>query len=199
MGIMSFKLLTVMIITILILNPQVTISQQLTVSEYAILMMNVSRELVNIAELFVEEEEPALYDVLVAKDKLKNILTRLVLVSPPSEFRDYHFSYTLCLFYVYASFELYHRGRMSRNETLMDAADVLGEEFVQCTRQTIPKLREAISKYMERMCDPSYPDVCIPPPPPDLDCKDIPYRNFRVLPPDPHHFDADRDGIGCET
>lgn len=48
-------------------------------------------------------------------------------------------------------------------------------------------------------CDPSYPTVCIPPPPPDLDCKDIPYRNFIVLPPDPHHFDGDGDGIGCET
>jgi predicted nucleic acid-binding Zn ribbon protein len=48
-------------------------------------------------------------------------------------------------------------------------------------------------------CDPSYPTVCIPPPPPDLDCKDIQYRNFVVLPPDPHHFDGDGDGIGCET
>jgi len=48
-------------------------------------------------------------------------------------------------------------------------------------------------------CDPSYPDVCIPPPPPDLNCADITYRNFRVLPPDPHHFDGDGDGIGCET
>jgi micrococcal nuclease len=47
-------------------------------------------------------------------------------------------------------------------------------------------------------CHPSYPDVCIPPPPPDLDCGDIPHRNFRVLPPDPHRFDSDRDGIGCE-
>jgi micrococcal nuclease len=47
-------------------------------------------------------------------------------------------------------------------------------------------------------CDPSYPDVCIAPPPPDLDCKDIPYRRFRVLPPDPHNFDNDHDGIGCE-
>lgn len=47
-------------------------------------------------------------------------------------------------------------------------------------------------------CDPSYPDVCIPPPPPDLDCSDIPYRRFRVLPPDPHRFDGDHDGIGCE-
>jgi uncharacterized protein YraI len=47
-------------------------------------------------------------------------------------------------------------------------------------------------------CDPSYPDVCIPSPPPDLDCGDIPYRRFRVLPPDPHRFDGDHDGIGCE-
>jgi len=48
-------------------------------------------------------------------------------------------------------------------------------------------------------CDPSYPTVCIPPPPPDLDCKNIPYRRFRVLPPDPHNFDTDHDGIGCES
>ncbi len=48
-------------------------------------------------------------------------------------------------------------------------------------------------------CDPAYPDVCIPPPPPDLDCSDIPYRRFRVLPPDPHQFDRDGNGIGCES
>ena len=48
-------------------------------------------------------------------------------------------------------------------------------------------------------CDPSYPTVCIPPPPPDLDCKDVPYRRFRVLPPDPHHFDGGGDGVGCES
>lgn len=48
-------------------------------------------------------------------------------------------------------------------------------------------------------CDPSYPTVCIPPPPPDLDCGDIPYRRFQVLPPDPHRFDGDHDGVGCES
>jgi micrococcal nuclease len=48
-------------------------------------------------------------------------------------------------------------------------------------------------------CDPAYPDICIAPPPPDLDCKNIPYRNFRVLSPDPHRFDGDKDGIGCES
>jgi len=47
-------------------------------------------------------------------------------------------------------------------------------------------------------CDPSYPTVCIPPPPPDLDCGDIPYRRFQVLPPDPHNFDREGDGLGCE-
>lgn len=48
-------------------------------------------------------------------------------------------------------------------------------------------------------CDPSYPGVCIPPAPPDLDCGDIPYRRFQVLQPDPHNFDRDLDGIGCES
>jgi micrococcal nuclease len=44
----------------------------------------------------------------------------------------------------------------------------------------------------------SYPDVCIPPPPPDLDCGDVAYHRFTVYPPDPHRFDGDYDGIGCE-
>jgi len=48
-------------------------------------------------------------------------------------------------------------------------------------------------------CDPSYPDFCIPPPPPDLDCADIDEDNFTVYPPDPHNFDADGNGIGCES
>lgn len=48
-------------------------------------------------------------------------------------------------------------------------------------------------------CDRSYPDVCIAPAPPDLDCSQVPFRRFRVLPPDPHRFDGDRDGIGCES
>lgn len=47
-------------------------------------------------------------------------------------------------------------------------------------------------------CHPSYPTVCIPPAPPDLDCKDISYRRFKVIGSDPHRFDRDRDGIGCE-
>ena len=48
-------------------------------------------------------------------------------------------------------------------------------------------------------CDPSYPDVCIASSPPDLDCSDIPHRNFTVLQPDPHGFDGNYDGVGCEN
>jgi micrococcal nuclease len=48
-------------------------------------------------------------------------------------------------------------------------------------------------------CDPSYPDVCIPPAPPDLDCGEITHRRFRVTGNDPHRFDGDKDGIGCES
>jgi len=48
-------------------------------------------------------------------------------------------------------------------------------------------------------CDPSYPDVCIPPYPPDLDCGEIGFSNFRVVGSDPHGFDTDNDGIGCES
>jgi len=48
-------------------------------------------------------------------------------------------------------------------------------------------------------CDSSYPDVCIAPYPPDLNCDDISKNNFKVLPQDPHGFDREEDGIGCES
>lgn len=48
-------------------------------------------------------------------------------------------------------------------------------------------------------CDTAYPTVCIPSPPPDLNCGDIQHRKFTVLAADPHRFDGDKDGIGCES
>ena len=48
-------------------------------------------------------------------------------------------------------------------------------------------------------CDSSYPNSCISSPPPNLNCKDMSDKNFAVLPPDPHGFDRDEDGIGCES
>ena len=51
----------------------------------------------------------------------------------------------------------------------------------------------------EGACDSAYPSLCIPPPPPDLNCDDISHRSFKVLSPDPHRFDGDKDGVGCES
>lgn len=52
-------------------------------------------------------------------------------------------------------------------------------------------------------CEPSYPDFCIPIGSVDLDCGDIQWRRFTVrwdVPnPDPHRFDGEGDGIGCES
>ena len=65
----------------------------------------------------------------------------------------------------------------------------------------VPAFNEATpspSQQQASNCSGAYPTVCIPPAPPDLDCKDIPFKRFPVLPPDPHKFDADGDGIGCE-
>jgi hypothetical protein len=56
----------------------------------------------------------------------------------------------------------------------------------------------SLSAVAQNDCSPAYPDVCIAPPPPNLDCADISHRNFKVLAPDPHKFDRDKDGIGCE-
>ncbi len=47
-------------------------------------------------------------------------------------------------------------------------------------------------------CDSSYPDFCIQPPPPTLNCSDILQRGFTVLSPDRHDLDRDGNGIGCE-
>ena len=47
-------------------------------------------------------------------------------------------------------------------------------------------------------CDSSYPEICITTYSAKLICADIPFRNFKVLLPDPHGFDSDGDGIGCE-
>ena len=48
-------------------------------------------------------------------------------------------------------------------------------------------------------CDPSYPDFCIQSAPPDLDCSDIPQKMFTVRGSDPHGFDLDGNGEGCES
>jgi micrococcal nuclease len=64
--------------------------------------------------------------------------------------------------------------------------------------QPQPQVQVPVQQVQTGNCDPSYPDACIPPSPPDLDCGDISARRFTVLQPDPHRFDGDFDGVGCE-
>jgi micrococcal nuclease len=56
-----------------------------------------------------------------------------------------------------------------------------------------------ITDKMLNNCDPSYPTICIPSSPPDLDCMDVDQKNFQVKLPDPHRFDGDKNGVGCEA
>jgi hypothetical protein len=80
---------------------------------------------------------------------------------------------------------------------------VLAFTQATCERVTTPPPPPPSPPPAPSNCAPSYPTVCIPPPPPDLDCDEIPYSDFTVrydVPnPDPHGFDRDRDGIGCES
>jgi micrococcal nuclease len=55
-----------------------------------------------------------------------------------------------------------------------------------------------VSEPSHKNCDSSYPDVCIPSYPPDLDCGEVSSSQIRVTGNDPHGFDGDNDGIGCE-
>jgi hypothetical protein len=65
-------------------------------------------------------------------------------------------------------------------------------------RATSSATASAVEAVQGAECHPSYPDFCIPPPPPDLDCDDLSARGFRVLPPDPHRLDGGRNGFGCD-
>jgi hypothetical protein len=49
-----------------------------------------------------------------------------------------------------------------------------------------------------RNCDPSYPTLCLPSSP-DLNCDDVNATDFPVRGRDPHGFDGNNDGVGCES
>ena len=49
-----------------------------------------------------------------------------------------------------------------------------------------------------RRCDPNYSGYCVPIVSYDLDCKDI-RHSVNVVGSDHHRFDADGDGLGCES
>jgi PKD repeat protein len=83
----------------------------------------------------------------------------------------------------------------SMGQTASDNVEITVEEGEGGGAEEEPAANET----EETACDSSYPDMCIPPAPPNLNCDDIGARNFEVLPPDPHGFDGDNDGIGCES
>ena len=86
--------------------------------------------------------------------------------------------------HVLSSFELIVAPQVAEQATVITEQTVQGGGFGQV---------------IQSECDPSYPNVCILPPPPNLNCDDIDARNFTVLSPDPHNFDRNSDGIGCEN
>ena len=76
----------------------------------------------------------------------------------------------------------------------------VGAPVHSCALPTaVPPPPQATQPSPRQNCDPSYPTVCIPSPPPDLDCGEISFRRFQVVGSDPHRFDGDNDGIGCES
>ena len=64
---------------------------------------------------------------------------------------------------------------------------------------TKPAAKQVAPPASRSGCEPSYPDICIPAGSADLDCGEIPHRRFTVVGSDPHRFDGDNDGIGCES
>ena len=76
------------------------------------------------------------------------------------------------------------------------------------TIERLQKIGPQLQQQLEQMemlnpnlvvsCSSAYPNKCIPPSPRDLDCEDMTQRNFMVPPPDPHKFDQDSDGVGCD-
>lgn len=63
--------------------------------------------------------------------------------------------------------------------------------------KSTPKVVKTTTK--QSNCDSSYPDFCIPPAPPNLNCPDISQKGFSVIGSDSHGFDRDKDGVGCES
>ncbi len=95
----------------------------------------------------------------------------------------------------------YEHLEVAAYECLISVARRAGDDETVSVGRTIladeQRMSERLAAAFPRAVDASLP------PPPDLDCGDISYRRFRVIytvpDPDPHRFDSDRDGIGCES
>jgi hypothetical protein len=87
---------------------------------------------------------------------------------------------------------------------LADAASTSGGSVQTPASETLstPKPAEVAggneTLSLEPDCDPSYSNHCLPLSTPNIDCNEISYRKFEVIPPDPHRF-IDKDSNGCES
>lgn len=81
-------------------------------------------------------------------------------------------------------------------EKVVGVATILGT-VISLATLIIPFVSQKLTASKQN-CDPAYPDLCISQSLSNLKCQDVKQRNFRVLPPDPHNFDSNGDGVGCE-
>ncbi len=110
--------------------------------------------------------------------------------------QGYAHEYTYSVPYRYqAEFRAAERSARQESRGLWSPATCAGDT----TQPAAPGSGGSTAPAAPSSCDPSYPGVCIPSPPPDLDCADVPYRRFAVVGADPHRFDSDHDGVGCES
>lgn len=147
-----------------------------------------------------ETDEPLFQEATQANASLV-LNKKLILVKDVSE-TDHHGRLLRYVFAdgVFVNYALINKGyaKVLTYPPDVSCANLFLEAEREAREANLGLWKETTSTPATPACDPSYPDVCIPPPPPDLDCKDIPHRRFKVLPPDPHRFDVDKDGIGCE-
>lgn len=101
--------------------------------------------------------------------------------------------------------ELLKKGYAITYTDYCDISEFANDGWTRCPLSTAnnnesdSEASNAITEKKQGNCDPSYPDVCIPSPPPDLDCSDVSEKNFKVEGSDPHRFDNDNDGSACES
>jgi micrococcal nuclease len=100
--------------------------------------------------------------------------------------------------YVYGGVPFRHVAAFRRAEAVARAAGrgLWGPPCRGATRAPAPAPAPAPSG-APAGCDPNYTGACVPPFPPDVDCADI-GRPVTVVGADPHNFDADGNGRGCE-
>jgi len=95
------------------------------------------------------------------------------------------------------SVEFKHHIPVHQNTKTTDAKTTKTKSGDSSQIESTPKISKKPTR--QSNCDSSYPDFCIPPPPPNLNCPDISQKRFTVMGSDPHAFDRDNDGVGCET